>query len=54
MKISEYIKEFSDIVVLNMYRSVLRYQASSKNTNHHETETLLMILESEVNSRKLI
>lgn len=54
MKITEYIKEFSDIVVLNMYRSVLRYRESSKNTNQHETETLLMIIESEVKKRKLI
>ena len=54
MKISEYIKDYSDIVVLNMYRSVLRYRESSKNTNRHETETLLMILESEVKKRKLI
>ncbi|GIN37258.1 hypothetical protein J19TS1_02070 [Heyndrickxia oleronia] len=54
MKTSEHIKEFSDIVVLNMYRSILRYRASSKNTNHQETETLLMILESEVYSRDLI
>ena len=54
VKTSEHIKEFSDIVVLNMYRSILRYRASSKNTDHHETDTLLMILESEVYSRDLI
>ncbi len=48
------IKEFPDIVVLNMYRSILRYTASNNNSINQETRNLLMLLVSEINSRELI
>lgn len=50
----ELIKEFPDIVVINMYRSILRYAASNNNSINQETKTLLTVLMSEVNIRKLI